>query len=63
MFGLGIGEILLLAAVVALVGGPAAVMKLGRAARSAHRMKSRLTKKALLDELLDDEPRDPPGRR
>lgn len=55
MFGLGMGELLLLVAVVALIGGPAAVMKLGRAARSAQRMKGQLTGKALLGKMLDDD--------
>ena len=64
MFGLGMGELLVLVAVVALVGGPAAVMKLGRAARSAQRVKSQLTGKALIGKILGDEPpRDRPDDR
>ena len=58
MFGLGIGELVLLIAVVALIGGPAAVMKLGRLAKGAQRAKSELTGKAMLGRILDPgEPR------
>lgn len=61
MFGLGVGELLLLLAVVALVGGPSAIKSVVRAARTVSRVKSDLSGKVLLDKVLDLDER--PRRR
>lgn len=65
MFGLSPMELLLLVGVVALVGGPAAVMKAGRLVRSAHQAKSQLTTKAIMGKILEAEPDEdaPPRKR
>jgi Sec-independent protein translocase protein TatA len=62
MFGLGVGELLLLGAIIALVGGPTAIPKIVRALRSVQKAKSELTGKALLGRLMadDDEPQAKP---
>ncbi len=53
MFGLGVGELLLLIAVIALIGGPAAVMKVARLLQTAQRAKSELTGKAVLGKIIE----------
>lgn len=64
MFGLGTMEIVILIAVIALVGGPSAVKKVFRAARSFQKAKSELTGKAVLGRILDDDaPSRPKGKR
>ena len=64
-FGLGVGELLLLVGVVALLGGPAAVIKLARMYKSAQQAKSELTGKAILDKIMtpDDKPKRKKKRR
>lgn len=47
------GELILLIGVVALIGGPTAVMKLAKMVKSVHRAKSELTGKAVLDKIMD----------
>ena len=61
MFGLGVGELVLLIAVVALVGGPAAVMSIAKLLKTAHKAKSELTGQAILGRMLEDPP--PPKRK
>jgi Sec-independent protein translocase protein TatA len=62
MFGLGPGEIAILVAIVALIGGPAAVKKLARAFQTAQKAKSELTGKALLGKILDED-ESPPKKK
>ncbi len=58
MFGLGVGELLLLVGVIAFLGGPKAVKTLARAFQTAHKAKNELTGQALIGKILDpdDEP-------
>jgi Sec-independent protein translocase protein TatA len=63
MFGLGPGELLLLAAVIALVGGPSAIKKVFGWMQSAQKARSQLTGKALLGKLLEDEPDKAPAKK
>jgi len=53
-FGLGPGELLLIAAVIALIAGPKAIPKIFKAAKRAHDVKSKLTGRAVVDYLMDD---------
>ena len=53
-FGLGPGELLLIAAIIALVAGPKAIPKIFKAAKQAHDVKSKLTGRAVVDYLMDD---------
>jgi Sec-independent protein translocase protein TatA len=63
MFGLGPTELLLILAVIALVGGPKAVKKIVGLARQANNAKNELTSKAIIDRVLEDEPKPKKKRR
>ncbi|MEM9691478.1 MAG: hypothetical protein AAGA56_02950 [Myxococcota bacterium] len=56
MFGLGAGELLLLIAVIALVGGPSAVRKAARGFQQFQKVKSKMTPQGLLEEIVADDP-------
>jgi len=57
MFGLGPGELLVLLAIIAVVGGPKAVKKIVGLARQANKAKNELTGQAIIDRVLDDDPK------
>ncbi len=59
MFGLGPWEILIVAGVIALLGGPQLVRKLFGYAQSAQKLRSQLTPQAMLRRVIDaDDPAD-----
>jgi Sec-independent protein translocase protein TatA len=53
-FGLGPGELLLIAAIIALIAGPKAIPKMFKAAKKAQDVKSKLTGQAVVEYLMDD---------
>lgn len=53
-FGLGPGELLLIAAIIALIAGPKAIPKIFKAAKQAQDVKSKLTGRAVVDYLVND---------
>ena len=62
MMGLGPGELLLLVAVIALVGGPSAIKKVFGWVRSFQKARSQLTTKALIGKLMEEPEADPPKK-
>lgn len=61
MFGLGLVELVVIAVVVALLGGPAAVTQLARLFKTAHKAKSQLTPQGMIGKLLEEDA--PPKKR
>ncbi len=55
MFGLGPWEMLLIAGVIALLGGPKLVKQLFGYARSAQKLRSELTPQAMLRRVIDED--------
>ena len=63
MFGLGPGELLLLAAVVVLVAGPTAIPKLFKGLKTFHEARSKLTPKGIVDSLMREDEEEPKRKK
>ncbi|HHH30970.1 MAG TPA: hypothetical protein ENK57_21860 [Polyangiaceae bacterium] len=62
-FGLGPGELLLIAAIIALIAGPKAIPKIFKAAKQVHDVKSKLTGRAVVDYMMDDAGNNTSGKK